>query len=164
MFFYENEISTLSDDERATLRNKTIGFLFQFHYLLPEFTLQENVLLPAMINRENITKAKQRVLHLLDALGIRKRGHHYPSELSGGEQQRGALARALINHPRIILADEPTGNLDKERGIEIQELLWHQCHSAGVTLVIVTHNDELAKKADRILKIDDGKIIEDIRK
>lgn len=163
IYFYDNDVTSLDDDERAVIRNKTIGFLFQFHYLLPEFTLFENVLLPTMINREKKRNARERVFHLLDALGIRKRSHHLPGELSGGEQQRAALARALINHPRIILADEPTGNLDKECGIEIQELLWSQCRNAGTTMILVTHNESLAAQADRVLKIDDGKIISDTR-
>lgn len=159
LFLFENDVSSLDDDERSIIRNKMIGFLFQFHYLLPEFTLMENILIPTMINKENQSKAKKRVIHLLDALGIRKRAHHYPSEISGGEQQRAALARALINHPRIILADEPTGNLDKDRSIEIQELLWHQCQSSGATLIIVTHNEWLASKAHRVIKLDDGKVL-----
>ncbi|MFH1379992.1 MAG: ABC transporter ATP-binding protein [bacterium] len=158
LFLFDNDVSSLEDNERSILRNKTIGFLFQFHYLLPEFTLFENVMIPTMINREKPRLAKQRVMHLLDALGISKRSHHFPSELSGGEQQRAALARALINHPRIILADEPTGNLDKERAIENQELLWSQCEHSGATLIVVTHNDWLASKAHRKLRLDDGKI------
>lgn len=158
LFLFDSDISSLEDDERSVLRNKTIGFLFQFHYLLPEFTLFENIMIPTMINKEPGRKARQRVMHLLDALGIRKRSHHFPSELSGGEQQRAALARALINHPRIILADEPTGNLDKERAIENQELLWSQCENSGATLIVVTHNEWLASKAHRVLRLDDGKI------
>ncbi|MCX5781438.1 MAG: ABC transporter ATP-binding protein [Elusimicrobia bacterium] len=145
-----------SDKEYAKIRKENIGFLFQMHYLLPDFTVFENVLIPVW------EKKKEKipdVLTILERLSINERLNHLPSELSGGEQQRVALARALINGPRMLLCDEPTGDLDRETGKIVEELIFSESRKRGITLILVTHNPELADKADRIIKMRDGKII-----
>ena len=154
------EITQLSDKELARFRNEHIGFIFQFHQLLPEFTALENVCLPAFIKKTSKTAAEKRAIELLDFLGLAERHHHKPSELSGGEQQRVAVARALINNPSIIFADEPSGNLDSESADKLHNLFFELRETFGQTFVIVTHNEELAEMADRKLTMVDGKIID----
>jgi lipoprotein-releasing system ATP-binding protein len=138
------------------IRRNSIGFVFQFHYLMPDFTVLENILIPVWKDKESKLKQSQ---DILERAGLLHRQKHYPSELSGGEQQRAAIARALINNPRVIFADEPTGNLDRHTGLEIEKLLFESAETIGSTLILVTHNEELAKKADKIIKLDDGCIV-----
>ncbi|MFH1283251.1 MAG: ABC transporter ATP-binding protein [bacterium] len=161
LFLFGKNIKTFSENDKTNLRNHAIGFLFQFHYLLDEFTVLENVMLPGFIAGESKSVIYPRAMDLLARLGLENRINSLPSEISGGEQQRAALARALINHPKLILADEPTGNLDKEKGEEIRRLLWEKAEESGSTLIIVTHNNSIAKKAHRIIKMVDGKFIKD---
>ena len=151
-------ISTLSQKKLAAFRNKNIGFVFQFHHLLPEFTALENICIPAFIAGESKSKTLSKANQLLEYLNITERANHKPSELSGGEQQRVAVARALINDPAVILADEPSGNLDSQNAKELHELFFKLREQTGQTFVIVTHNPDLAKMADRTLTIKDGKI------
>ncbi len=143
----------------AAFRNVHIGFVFQFHHLLPEFTALENVCIPAYISRSSEKKAVERAKELLDYLGLSERLHHKPTQLSGGEQQRVAVARALINHPSIVFADEPSGNLDSESSQELHQLLFDLRKDFGQTFVIVTHNTELAGMSDRCLELKDGILI-----
>ena len=152
----ETEVTRLSDKELARFRNEHIGFIFQFHQLLPEFTALENVCLPAFIKKTPKKDAEKR----LDFLGLSERYHHKPTQLSGGEQQRVAVARALINNPSIIFADEPSGNLDSESADRLHNLFFELRKSFGQTFVIVTHNEELAEMADRMLTMVDGKIVD----
>ena len=156
----ETEITQLSDKELARFRNEHIGFIFQFHQLLPEFTALENVCLPAFIKKTPKATAEKRAIELLDFLGLAERHDHKPAELSGGEQQRVAVARALINNPSIIFADEPSGNLDSESADNLHNLFFELRKTFGQTFVIVTHNEELAEMADRKLTMVDGKIID----
>ncbi|MFS4468415.1 ABC transporter ATP-binding protein [Maribacter sp. 2210JD10-5] len=153
------QTNNLNDKELARFRNEHIGFIFQFHQLLPEFTALENVCLPAFIKKTHKTEAEERAKELLDFLGLTKRYHHKPAELSGGEQQRVAVARALINNPSIIFADEPSGNLDSESADNLHNLFFELREKFGQTFVIVTHNSELAEMADRKLTMVDGKIV-----
>ncbi len=152
------EVTNLSDRELAKFRNEHIGFIFQFHQLLPEFTALENVCIPAFIKATPKTDAEKRAKELLDFLGLEKRYDHKPSELSGGEQQRVAVARALINNPSIIFADEPSGNLDSESADNLHQLFFQLRDQYGQTFVVVTHNEELANLADRKLVMVDGGI------
>jgi lipoprotein-releasing system ATP-binding protein len=152
----DKDISGLKGKSLSDFRNKHIGFVFQFHQLLPEFTALENVLMPAWIANEDESTAKPRAQALLDRMGLTSRAHHKPSELSGGEQQRVAIARALINNPAIILADEPSGNLDSENAKQLHQLFFELRKEMNQTFVIVTHNNELADMADRKLTIKDG--------
>jgi lipoprotein-releasing system ATP-binding protein len=152
----DKDISGLKGKALSDFRNKHIGFVFQFHQLLPEFTALENVLMPAWIANEDESTAKPRAQTLLDRMGLTSRVHHKPSELSGGEQQRVAIARALINNPAIILADEPSGNLDSENAKQLHQLFFELRKEMNQTFVIVTHNNELADMADRKLTIKDG--------
>ncbi|MGY0392392.1 ABC transporter ATP-binding protein [Bizionia sp. KMM 8389] len=154
-------VSDLSDKNLAKFRNEEIGFIFQFHQLLPEFTAIENVCIPAFIKKTNKATAEKRAIELLDFLGLKDRYHHKPNQLSGGEQQRVAVARALINKPKIIFADEPSGNLDSESAENLHNLFFKLRDEFGQTFVIVTHNDELADMADRKLTMVDGLIIND---
>lgn len=160
IFFQGKDISLLSPVEQAKIRNKQIGFLFQFHHLLPEFTALENVMLPALIGKEGNSgqRIEEKAAELLSLVGLSERRQHHPSQLSGGEAQRVALARALINDPQILLADEPTGNLDQATGKKVQELLWQIYSQKNLTIVIVTHNEALSNQADRIISLVDGKI------
>ncbi|NND50964.1 MAG: ABC transporter ATP-binding protein [Flavobacteriaceae bacterium] len=151
-------IVELSDKQMARFRNEQLGFIFQFHQLLPEFSALENVCIPAFIKGSNKTEAEQRAKELLDFLGLSHRYHHKPNELSGGEQQRVAVARALVNNPKLIFADEPSGNLDSESAEKLHELFFKLRDEFGQTFVIVTHNEELANMADRKLVMVDGKI------
>jgi lipoprotein-releasing system ATP-binding protein len=156
----QTDITALSERELARFRNEHIGFIFQFHQLLPEFTALENVCIPAFIKGMGKTEAEKRGLELLGYLGLDKRTHHKPQELSGGEQQRVAVARALINRPSIILADEPSGNLDSESAEKLHKLFFQLRDEMGQTFIIVTHNEELAEMADRKLTMVDGQIIQ----
>ena len=150
------DLSNLRGKSLSEFRNKHIGFVFQFHQLLPEFTAIENVLMPAWIAGEKESTADQRAKDLLKRMGLQDRIHHKPSELSGGEQQRVAIARALINNPAIILADEPSGNLDSANAQQLHQLFFELRNEMNQTFVIVTHNNELADMADRKLTIKDG--------
>lgn len=158
VIFEGESIFEKSDDELASLRNNKIGFVFQFHHLLPEFTAIENTLIPAMIRRMDRKKARDIAETTLANVGLSNRMTHRPGELSGGEQQRVAIARALMTSPDIILADEPTGNLDTHTGEEVYSLLKNINQQYGTTFVIVTHNEKLASLADRILNMVDGQI------
>jgi len=153
------QFQEMSDRERARFRNREIGFIFQFHQLLPEFTALENVCIPAFIHAESESTVRRKAAGLLDMLGLTGRFQHKPSELSGGEQQRVAVARALINDPSILLADEPSGNLDSENARQLHELFFRLRDEFGQTFVIVTHNEELADMADRKLHMKDGNIL-----
>ncbi len=158
VLYDEQDVFTLSDTELARFRNKEIGFVFQFHHLLPEFTALENVALGALITSSNNKSVYKEAEALLDYVGLSERLSHYPSQLSGGERQRVAIARALINQPKIVLADEPTGNLDRRSSEAVLELLWDLNAKSGQTFVIVTHNQELAQKVDRVIQLVDGKV------
>lgn len=155
----DTDIYSLSPKELSRFRNRNIGFIFQFHQLLPEFTALENVCIPAYINNTSKDEAEKRGRELLDFLGLAKRADHKPAELSGGEQQRVAVARALINNPGVIFADEPSGNLDSESAENLHKLFFDLREKFGQTFVIVTHNEELANMADRKLTMVDGNII-----
>jgi len=152
------DTSLLSDHDLAGLRNKSIGFVFQFHHLLPEFTAAENVALPLLVGGMDRTAAMTRAEQLMDEVGLTERCLHRPSELSGGEQQRVAVARALANSPEVILADEPTGNLDSRSGSTVTDLLWRMNQEKNIALVLVTHNNELAQRADQVMELKDGKL------
>jgi lipoprotein-releasing system ATP-binding protein len=152
-------IASLSRKDLAKFRNENLGFIFQFHQLLPEFTALENVCIPAFIKNTPKPEAERKAKELLAFLGLSHRENHKPNELSGGEQQRVAVARALINNPAIILADEPSGNLDTESAENLHNLFFKLRDEFGQTFVIVTHNEELAEMADRKLVMQDGKII-----
>ncbi|WP_299624111.1 ABC transporter ATP-binding protein [uncultured Tenacibaculum sp.] len=152
-------IKGLSDNELATFRNQHIGFIFQFHQLLPEFTAIENVCIPAFIAKKPKKEVEQRAKELLAFLGLSHRENHKPSELSGGEQQRVAVARSLINNPSVIFADEPSGNLDSSSAKNLHELFFELRDKFGQTFVLVTHNKELANMADRTLEMKDGLVV-----
>ncbi|SHG33506.1 ABC transporter ATP-binding protein [Flagellimonas flava] len=152
-------INQLNDRQLAKFRNEHIGFIFQFHQLLPEFTALENVCIPAFIKKTPKVEAEKRAMELLNFLGLSERAHHKPSELSGGEQQRVAVARSLINNPSVILADEPSGNLDSESADNLHQLFFKLRDEFGQTFVLVTHNLELANMADRKLTMVDGLIV-----
>lgn len=157
VFIHGKNVFAQSAKNLAAFRNKSIGFVFQFHNLLPEFTALENVLIPALIaNNTNEQAIRKRAEELLNMLGLSSRIHHKPSELSGGEQQRTAVARALINSPAIILADEPSGNLDSKNALELHALFFQLRKELKQTFIIVTHNEELSKMADRRIEIKDG--------
>jgi len=154
--FIDNIDCFKSDDKYlGKMRKDSIGFIFQFHYLLADFTVLENILLPVWEQKEIKAKEAEKILK---KVGLSHRASHFPNELSGGEQQRAALARALINNPKIIFADEPTGNLDRATGKEIEKLLFDTASDTEATLILVTHNDRLASKADRVIKMSDGNI------
>jgi len=155
----DSDISLLKPNEIANFRNNNIGFIFQFHHLLPEFTALENVCMPALIQGMNKSDAESKALKLLDKLGLKNRLNHKPNELSGGEQQRVSVARALVNSPSIIFADEPSGNLDTENAKDLHELFLKLRDELGHSFVIVTHNNELATMADRLIEMKDGQII-----
>jgi lipoprotein-releasing system ATP-binding protein len=152
-------ISTLNDKKLAEFRNKNIGFVFQFHHLLPEFTALENVCIPAYIAGASTSEAEKKGKELLAFLGLEERMNHKPGELSGGEQQRVAVARALINNPSVVLADEPSGNLDSTTAKDLHQLFFTLREKFNQTFVIVTHNEELANMADRKLVMRDGNIV-----
>lgn len=151
-------IAELDDKNKAHVRNATIGFVFQFHHLLPEFSALENVLIPTMIYNQSDQK-KAYAMEILDLVGLSHRLQHKPRELSGGEQQRVAVARAIVNKPKIVLADEPTGNLDKRNGEALYNLLLKLNKELNQTLLIVTHNEHMTANATRFIELDDGKIV-----
>ncbi len=159
VFFDEQDISQFNEEDLAAFRNRSIGFVFQFHHLLPEFSALENVAMPAMIQGRSLRDVQARTEELLREVGLADRANHRPSELSGGEQQRVAVARALMNTPRIVLADEPSGNLDEENGRLLHGLLVGLSEKLGLTFVIATHNPDLAKRATRILRMAEGKVV-----
>ena len=152
-------LETLNEDQRAAVRNKYVGFIFQNFQLLPTLTALENIMVPMELRREKNIRSK--ALELLEKVGLADRGHHYPVQLSGGEQQRVSLARAFSNTPRILFADEPTGNLDAETSDKIEQLLFSLNRDAGTTLILVTHNAELAAKTNKIIRIKGGKLVEE---
>lgn len=152
-------IKKLSDKELSAFRNKQLGFVFQFHQLLPEFTALENVCMPGLIARRNSKEVEEKAKELLTKLGLQDRFHHKPNELSGGEKQRVAVARALINNPKLILADEPSGSLDSGNKKELHSLLRKLCNDYGLTILLVTHDNELAETSDRIITMRDGMIV-----
>ncbi len=152
------DVSTLKEKELSAFRNKRIGFVFQFHQLLPEFTALENVMIPALIAGDSASEAKKKAMEILDMLGLKDRSTHKPSELSGGEKQRVAVGRALINHPSVILADEPSGSLDTANKQELHQLFFDLRERLGQTFVIVTHDEGLAKLTDRTIHLLDGRI------
>ncbi len=151
-------IFDFDDKTLAAFRNHTVGFVFQFHHLLPEFTALENVMMPAFIAGHRARSVERRAVQLLAEVGLAQRSGHRPGELSGGEQQRVAVARALMNEPELILADEPSGNLDRLSSEALHELLWGLSRKHGRTFIIVTHNLDLASRADRIVELFDGRI------
>lgn len=152
------QVSKLRGKELAKFRNKHLGFVFQFHHLLPEFTALENICIPAFIAGTGKAEAEKRALELLDFLGLKERANHKPSALSGGEQQRVAVARALVNNPDVVMADEPSGNLDSKSAGELHQLFFDLRDKFGQTFVIVTHNETLANSTDRKLVMSDGLI------
>ena len=150
------EVASLDGDDAAALRNRLVGFVFQFHHLLADFTAVENVMTPSLIAGERPRRARRRAAALLSQVGMEGRLEHKPSELSGGEQQRVAVARALVNEPRVVLADEPTGNLDTATGQQVQQLLFDLKERYGVALLVATHDRQLAARADRVMKLEEG--------
>jgi lipoprotein-releasing system ATP-binding protein len=153
------DIVTLPPAQLARFRNRTIGFVFQFHHLLPEFSAIENVMMPAMVGRLPVREAKRRAEEILDAVGMSHRLRHRPGELSGGEQQRVAIARALVMRPKLLLADEPTGNLDTRTSDEVHQLLFRLNEEHGITMLIVTHNMDLARQMPRVVRMADGHLV-----
>ena len=154
------ELSSLSPMELAHFRNRKVGFIFQFYHLLPEFTALENTMMPYLLRGMTLPEARQKALKMLEEVGLADRSHHRPAELSGGEQQRVAIARALVGEPKLILADEPTGNLDSVTGEKIC-LLIRQLHDKnGLTYILVTHNEQIASRCDKVLHLKDGKFVE----
>lgn len=157
------KLNSLRDSQLSDFRNKNIGFVFQFHQLLPEFTALENVMIPALIGKIKDSQAKQKAKELLDMLGLTDRLGHKPNELSGGEKQRVAVARALINNPAIILADEPSGSLDTENKEELHQLFFKLRYTLGQTFIIVTHDENLASITDRTVHMKDGQIFDPLK-
>lgn len=157
--FNGQDLFQLSESARAEFRNRRIGFVFQFHHLLPEFTALENACMPALIQRRNPEEVRREAVAILKEVGLEARLHHKPGELSGGEQQRVAVARALLQKPDLVLADEPTGNLDTHTGDALFSLMRELNKARGTTFVIVTHNDKLSAQSDRIVHMQDGQIV-----
>lgn len=155
------KLNKINDEQRCQIRNSRMGFIFQFYHLLPEFNALENLVLPALIKNHMQEKktVEQKGMDLLEQVGLKDRAHHRPAKLSGGEQQRVAIARALMNNPEIVFCDEPTGNLDSKTGGEIIDLLWELNRSNQQTLVIVTHDEHIAKLSSRVLYIQDGRLL-----
>jgi lipoprotein-releasing system ATP-binding protein len=163
IYFQGDNITAYSSSRLAEFRNQRIGFVFQFHHLLPEFTALENVTMPGRIRGQNLGEIEARARALLEQVGLRERLTHRPGELSGGEQQRVALARALIMSPKLVLADEPTGNLDTNTGTAMHELLFRLNEEHGTTFLVVTHSQDLANKMPRVVHMQDGRIHSDQR-
>ena len=158
VLFNDKDVFQLNENELAAFRNKNIGFVFQSHHLLPEFTALENVCIPAYIAKSSKKSANERAKHLIDLMGLSDRFNHKPSELSGGEQQRISVARALMNNPQVVLADEPSGNLDSKTAESLHELFFKLREVNQQTFIIVTHNNKLADLADKKITIKDGKM------
>jgi lipoprotein-releasing system ATP-binding protein len=163
ILYFGKNVEGFSAEKVSRFRNREIGFIFQFHYLLQEFTALENVLMPALIAGEDRAKFESRAKSLLEEVGLGHRMTHRPAELSGGEQQRVALARALVMNPRLLLADEPTGNLDSTNAKKIKDLFLSLSESRGITIALVTHDEEIAKDFSRHLTMKDGQIFQDTR-
>ena len=157
-----DRLDKMSPAELARFRNRTIGFVFQFHHLLPEFTAEENVAMPLIIRGVRMKQARSEARDLLEQIGLFDRAEHKPAELSGGEQQRVAVARALVSKPQLVLADEPSGNLDAATGDLLHDLLWRLSREEERAFVVVTHNQKLAERADRLLELRDGRVFEGI--
>ncbi len=153
------KIGDMNDKTRTSIRRDKIGFAYQFHHLLPEFSALENVMMPQRAASVQIDEAESRAEELLTSVGLKERMHHRPAELSGGEQQRTAVCRALANKPDLLLADEPTGNLDPETSAHVFEILLGLARNTGLTALVATHNHDLAEKMDRIVRLEDGKIV-----
>jgi lipoprotein-releasing system ATP-binding protein len=160
VYYNEKDIFKFSDDKLARFRNKNVGLVFQFHHLLPEFTALENVAIPQMIDGKSLSAASRKAKELLESVGLNERIDHKPAELSGGEQQRVAVARALVNDPEVIFADEPTGNLDSANSEAIHNLIVELRNKFRKTFVIVTHNKGLVRLADKIFEMKDGRLIQ----
>ncbi len=159
IFINEEDCTKASDAKRTSIRSSEVGFIYQFHHLLPEFSALENVLMPQLIAKKPLNKATDDAKDILKQLGLSHRINHKPSELSGGEQQRVAIARAIVNKPSILLADEPTGNLDPATSKDVFDILVESAKSFGLAMLIVTHNLELAKQMDRIVTLKEGEVI-----
>ena len=162
VIFNGKPMSSMSSSVKAELRNRELGFIYQFHHLLPDFTAMENVAMPLLIAKKNTDETKQRALEMLKAVGLDHRSNHRPSELSGGERQRVAIARALVNNPRLVLADEPTGNLDARNADSIFELLGELNVRQGTAFLVVTHDLQLASRMSRQLEMRDGRLTSDL--
>jgi len=158
-----HNLNHFKNDSLSKFRNQSVGFVFQFHHLLPEFTALENVLIPAMMHEAFSAEKEKYARYLLGVVGLSERLEHKPSELSGGEQQRVAVARALVNKPKVLLADEPTGNLDKQNSKLLYDLLLGLNKQFNQTLVIVTHSEKMAERAHRIIRLDDGQVVGDVK-
>ncbi|MCB9566177.1 MAG: ABC transporter ATP-binding protein [Myxococcales bacterium] len=163
ILFGDVDITRLSPPELAAFRNRTIGFVFQFHHLLAEFTALENAMMPALIGRLPPKEARERASVMLEAVGLAHRLSHRPGELSGGEQQRVAIARALVMEPKLLLADEPTGNLDTRTSEEVHDLIFRLNEERAMTVLVVTHNMDLARMAPRRIRMEDGRLVDDKR-
>jgi lipoprotein-releasing system ATP-binding protein len=159
VLYKQQSLYTLSNGRLSIIRNQVFGFVFQFHYLISELTARENVMLPARIARKKINETVKRAEELLEQVGMKDRMNHKPGELSGGEQQRVAVCRALMNQPEVIFADEPTGNLDIKTAEGVHDVLWNLCQKTGTSLVVVTHYEPLTQRADHVLTLNEGMVI-----
>jgi putative ABC transport system ATP-binding protein len=159
----DTDITRLSERERTLLRRARIGFIFQFYNLIPTLTVEENLLLPLELNGLLDKRGREGALRLLERVGLRDRASTFPDRLSGGEQQRVAIARALVHNPALLLADEPTGNLDTDTGVKVLDLLDELTRGAGKTVLVVTHSDDVVQRADRVMRLRDGHLVEDWR-